>query len=321
MAEPTSTDLHVNQLLTNVSIGYSNSMYIAGEMFPDVSVLKQTGIIPQYPQSAWFRDTAELRAPGTRSRRGGFTVDNTMTYHCNRYSYGFEIPDEYRDNTDAPYDMDRDGARFATDKVMLRREMDFASNIFTTSVWSTQKSGAASGGDFVYWSDYGSSTPLRDITEYLDDVEALTAVMPNSSVMGKQVWSQLKWHPDVIDTIKHTQRAQMTTEIFGALIEIPRFRVGRGIYTATVEGTAEASVTYSRIWGKSALFLYVPDSPALFTPSAGYTVVWNRVPNAGRYIKQMREEPEEIDVIEANSYFTHKVTSAKSGAFLATAVE
>ena len=320
MAEPTSTDLHVNQLLTNVSIGYVNSMYISEGLFPELPVMKQTGIIPRYNQSAWFRDNAEKRAPGTRSRRGGFTVNNTMTYHCHRYSYGFEIPDEYRDNTDAPYDMDRDGTRFATDKILLRREMDFAANIFTTSVWGSEKTGAASGGDFVHWSDYGSSTPLRDITDYLDEVEGMTAQMPNSGVMGKQVWSQLKWHPDVIDTIKHTQRAQMTTDIFSALIEVPKFRVGRGIYTSTPEGTAEASVAYSRIWGKAALFMFTPDSPSLFTPAAGYTIVWNRVPNASRYMKQMRDEEAEIDILEANGYFEHKVTSANSGVFLATAV-
>jgi hypothetical protein len=25
-------------------------------------------------------------------------------------------------------------------------------------------------------------------------------------VIGKQVWNQLRWHPDLIDTVKFTQR-------------------------------------------------------------------------------------------------------------------
>lgn len=319
MAEPTAYDLHVNQLLTNASIGYKNPAYVAADMFPDVTVIKQTGIIPLYPQSPWFRNTAHKRAPGTASRGGGFQVDNTNTYHCNRVSYRFEIPDEFRDNTDSPYDMDRDGTMFVTDKIMMERELDFTSNCFTGSVWTTDKTGAG-GADFTQWSDYASSTPLRDITEYLDDVEALTAMAPNSGVMGKQVWSQLKWHPDVIDTIKYTQRAQMTIDIFAALIEVENMRVGRGIYTTTAEGTAEASVTYSRIWGKAALFLYVPPSPSLFSPAAGYAIVWNRVPNASRYIKQMRHEEREVDIIEGNAYYEHKIMSANSGAFLDAAV-
>jgi hypothetical protein len=213
--------------------------------------------------------------------------------------------------------MDRDGTLFATDKVFLRRELAFVSAAFAASVWTTDKTG---GVDFTQWSDYAASTPLQDITTYCDDVEGLTARMPNAGVLSKQVWSQLKWHPDVIDTIKYTQRAQMTLDIFSALVEIPGIKVGRGIYTTTVEGTAEASVTYSRIWGKHALFLYVPPAPSLFTPAAGYTITWARVPNSVQYIKQMRDEDREVDVLECNSYFTHKVTSARSGAFLASAV-
>lgn len=320
MAEPTGYDLHVNSLMTNISIGYKNDMYIADEMFPIVPVNKQSDIIPMYNQSDWFRDTAELRAPGTAPRRGGFTVDTTNTYYCNRYSYGFDIPDEFRDNTDDPFNMDRDGTLFATDKLYLRRELAFVSTAFVGSTWTTDKTGAASGGDFVHWSDYATSTPLRDITDYLDEVEALTARMPNSGAMGKQVWSQLKWHPDVIDTIKYTQRAQMTVDIFGALIEIPNLKIGRGIYTTTAEGTAEASVAYTRIWGKNVLFLYVPPAPSLFTPAAGYTFTWRRVANSIQYMRQLRDEYAETDTLEANSYFVHKITSAKSGAFLATAV-
>lgn len=320
MAEPTSHDLHVNALMTNISIGYKNDMYISDEIFPQVPVRRQSDIIPKYNQSDWFRDTAELRAPGTAARSGGFTVDNTDTYYCPRYSYAFDIPDEFRDNTDDPYNMDRDGTLFATDKVYLRRELQFVTTAFTSTVWTTDKAGAAGGGDFVFWSDYAASTPLRDITDYLDDVEALTARMPNTGVLGKQVWSQLKWHPDVIDTIKYTQRAQMTVDIFGALIEVPNMKIGRGIYTSTAEGTAEASVAYTRIWGKNALFVYVPPAPSLFTPAAGYTITWSRVANSMQYMRQLRDDYREVDTLEANSYFVHKVTSAKSGAFLGSAV-
>lgn len=319
MAEPTSYDLHVNQLLTNISIGYKNDLYIADQIFPIVPVRKQSDLIPMYNQSPWFRDTAEMRAPGTKSRGGGFTVANTP-YYCNRWSYRFEIPDEFRDNSDAPYDMDRDGTMFATDKLMLSRELNFVESVFGTSKWTTDKTGAASGGDFIHWSDYAASTPLRDITDYLDEVEALTARQPNTCAMGKQVWSQLKWHPDIIDTIKYTQRAQVSTELFASLIEVDRVLIGRGIYTATPEGTAEASVAYTRIWGKNVLFTYVAPSTTLFTPTGGLTITWARVPNSIQYMKQFRDEERETDILECNSYYTHQIISARSGVFLATAV-
>ena len=88
MTTPTSRDLHVDGLLTNVSIAYKNDTYIADQIFPVVPVMKQSDIVPKYDQSHWFRNGAVIRAPGTASVRGGFTVDTTDTYFANRYSYG-----------------------------------------------------------------------------------------------------------------------------------------------------------------------------------------------------------------------------------------
>ena len=51
----------------------------------------------------------------------------------------------------------------------------------------------------------------------------------------------------------------------GAVL-IDKYLVGRSIYTTSPEGTAESSVTYTRIWGKNALMLFTPDQPALMTP-------------------------------------------------------
>lgn len=315
--QPTPQDLHVNALLTMLSIGYTNSAYIADQVFPIVKVNKQSDIIPKYDQSHWFRDNAKVRAPGTKSEGGGYTVDTTATYFANRWSRRFEIPDELRRNADAPWDLDADATRFVTDKTMMRREVKFATDNFTTGVWGSDKTG---GTDFTQWSNYGGSTPDVDIDVYKDSVEATTGVEPNKFVVGKQVHLQLKNHPALIDRIKYTQRAQLTTELIASLLELESYLVGRSIYTTTVEGTAEASVTYTRIWGKNGLLLYVPANPGLLTPAAGYTFSWQVVPNAIQYIKRMRNEEREIDIIEANSFFDQKVTLAKAGLFLSSAV-
>lgn len=314
--QPSPQDLHVNAMLTNISIGYTNLAYIADRIFPIVNVGRQSDIIPSYNQSFWFRDDAKVRAPGTKSEGGGYTVNATDTYFCNRWSRRFEIPDELRRNADAPWNLDSDSTRFVTDKTMMRREVNFATNFFTTGKW-TDKTG---GVDFTKWSDYSASTPDVDVDKYKDEVEAKIGVEPNKLVLGKQVHLQLKNHPTLMDRIKYTQRAQLSADLIASLLELDQYLVGRSIYTTTVEGTAEASVTYTRIWGANALMLYVPGAPSLITPAAGYTFVWNVVPNAIQYIKRMRDEEKEIDIVEANTYFDQKLTLAASGIFLSTAV-
>ena len=67
MAEMVSRDVHIDAMLTNLSIGYKNDLYIADQIAPIVPVRRQSDIIPKYDQSHWFRNQAAIRAPGTAS--------------------------------------------------------------------------------------------------------------------------------------------------------------------------------------------------------------------------------------------------------------
>lgn len=312
MAEISLHDIYVDQWLTTISIGYSNPDYIYPQIVQVVPVNFPTGLIPGYNQSDWFRNTANRRGTGTLSRRGGFTLTQD-TYSVKRDSFGFELADEVRDATMEPYNMDRDGTLFATDKVMMAQELDFATNLFTTGVWTD-----ATG--YVQWNDYGSSTPLSLVTTTLDNIESRIGREGNMLVMGKQVWNALRWHPDLLDTIKYTQKGLLSEDLVASLFGVDKIIVGRGIYTASPEGTAEASVVYQRIWGKNMLALYNPPAPSMITPAAVYSFCWMRVPNAQNYVRRFREEPKELDVLEANSYHDFHVTSARSGEFLANIV-
>jgi hypothetical protein len=309
---PLGESLHIDGLLTPISIGYRNSMYIAGEIFPDVIVNKRSDLIPKYDQSHWFRDAATLRAPGTKSVGGGFTV-GTQAYFAQRYSYRFEITDEDRDNTDAPFDLDRDGALFVADKIMLRKEKAFVDAWFKTGVWGVDKVGTT---DFVKWSDYGGSAPLLDLATWQEEVSAKIAVDPMHVAMGSQVWASLKWHPDMIDTVKYTQVGKVSIDTLITLSDLTRVHVGRALITASPEGTAEASVSYTRLWGDNLLLYYRPERPSLFSPCAGYNFVWGRVPGASMYTKRFRDEERETDIIEGNTYFDYEQTSKNAGLFV-----
>ena len=317
MALPTSRDVHIDQMLTNVSIGYKNQSYVADEAFPFLPVNKQSDIIPKYDQSYWFRDEARMAGLGTDIPIAEYAVDTSDTYFCPRHRLGRLLYDETRDNADAPFNLDSEAVEFLSDKLMLRREVQFVNEQFTTGKWTTDKTG---GTDFTVWSNYGGSSPLVDVTTYQDTVEALIGREPNKFIIGKQVYVQLKNHPDVIDLIKYTQRGQVTPEILASLLEFKKLLIGRAIYTTTKTGTAEASVSYTRVWGKHGLMLYTPDSPSLMTPSAGYTIVWNRVAGALHYVQRFRRDEAEADLIVCNSYFTQKRTAGAAGLFLSGAV-
>lgn len=323
MPQPTNSQVWVDQLLTNVSVGYRNAELIADQLFPLLPVDKQSGILPVINQSAWFRDEAKMRAPGTKSVGTGYSVDNTTKYFCDRYSIRHEIPDEVRSMSAPVYDQDRLAVNLVTDKLMLRRERDWAANLFTSSVWA----GGASGGDntiSVVWSNYSGSSPLTEIQGWRDTMQGTLGRDPNALVIGRQVWTQLKYHPDVVDMLKYTNpmKGPVAPDIFASMIEVDKVFVGSAIYISSTypEGIAEASVSYTRVWGKNALLLFVPPGPALESPAAGYTVVWQRVPSAFQYIKRMRNEETETDIIEGNTYYQQKCLVTKAGAYCGSVV-
>jgi len=332
MGLPTPKDVHVDALLTNISIAAKNTKYIVDQIFPIVPVMKQSDIVPKFPRSHWFRNTAKMRAPGALSARGGFAVDASDTYFCKEYAFGFEIPDELRANADAGWDLDRQATAFVTDKIAMARELQFASNKFTTSVWGSDKTG---GSDFTAWSTYATSSPLIDIETYKDTVEANgMGIEPNVFVMGKQVWIVLKWHPDVIDTLyKGSISGLVTEQMFAQLTGFEKVLIGRALYTTSPEvattayGTTgagtdnETLVSYTRVWGKNALMLYVPASPSLLEAAAGYTFAWRAAGMPGvNVIRRFRYDDRRVDVIEGASSFDQKVCLTAAGLFLSGAV-
>ena len=143
MARYSASDLHIDQVLTQISIGYGNATYIADQIFPVVRVNKQSDKYITYDKSHWFRNEARLRAPATASQRGGWTY-GTSAYYCDRFSYGHEIYDTDRANADDSFALDRTATEFVTDKILLQREVSAAAKFFTTSVWGADKTGALS---------------------------------------------------------------------------------------------------------------------------------------------------------------------------------
>jgi hypothetical protein len=123
MPQPTSTDVHVNAPLTNISIAYLQdaSNFIASQVFPDVPVNKQSDRFYTYDRGNFNRDEAEKRAPGSESAGGGYTIDNTPTYFCDVWAFHKDIPDQVRDNSDAVLDPDREGTEYTTQKLLIRK--------------------------------------------------------------------------------------------------------------------------------------------------------------------------------------------------------
>lgn len=313
MPQPDVRDVHVDAILTNYSLAYQNLDYIADQVFPTVPVDKQSDKYFTYTKGFWFRDLAQLRAPGTESTGSGYGL-STATYFCDNYAFHFDIPDEVRENADQPLRPDMEAVNYVTDRLAMKRERLFSTNNFTTGLWGTDNTSATK------WSIYGSSDPIVDIEVAKDTIRQTTGKLPNTLILGQQVWVQIKNHPDLLDRIKYTQRGIVTKDLFASVIDMPadRIFIGASIVNTAVEGATDS---FSDIWGKNALLLYVEPNPTPMTPTAGLTFVWSRFGGGAlQYMRRLRLDRTMADRIEGLSYFNQKVVATDLGYFFSSIV-
>jgi len=284
MPEPTGSDLHIDSLLSNISIAYLNepSSYIADRVFPVVKTTKQSNKFAKYTKYDWLRNEAGPRAPLTPSRGGGFGVDTPGTFFCDEISFHQDIADDDIANADDVFDLRKDAARYVVEKLRIYREADWASKYFATSIWGTDLTGqTASPGsnEFYVWDDYSNSTPISDIEDAKAIVRKATGLLPNTLVVSERVHMALKQHPDIVDRFKYTQAGIMTEELLAKVFEVDNYFKASAIFAASPEGSESTSYILDEY---SALLVYAAPAPSRYRPTGGYTFRWIRPKVGGR---------------------------------------
>jgi hypothetical protein len=339
---PSTGDVHVDAILTNISLAFMQDMsnFVARRAFPEVSVSKQSDVYFTYPRGEFNRDQMEERAPGTESAGANYRLA-TQGYRCRVYALHKNLDDQTRSNVDSPLQLDRETTMFLTLKAMLNQEIDWVGRYmggtglgFSAApggTWTFAADGVAAGAtaraslDFtdgannnvLQWSVDGSS-PIENIRDAKRAMLQETGFEPNVLVMGRSVADILKDHPDLIDRIDRGQTsgaAQMTMEGIRELFELDEILVSNAIQNT---GKLGAAANHSFIAGDNALLLYRPPAAGLMTPAAGYTFLWSGfvgANNGGLRIKNFRIETHESDRIEAQVAYDHNRVAADLGLY------
>lgn len=315
MPQPTSSQVHVDAILTNISVAYMQQQanFIASRVFPIVPVSKQSDKFFTYTKNDWFRDEAQRRADATESAGGGYGL-STDTYQADVYAFHKDIGDQTRANADAPIQVDREAAEFVTSRLMLKMETQFVSSFFTTGVWATDSTPSN------LWSDYTTSDPLGDVETAKRAILSTTGFEPNTLVLGYDVFKTLKNHPDLVDRIKYTSSQVITEGLMASLFDVPRVMVAKAVKATNNEGGTAA---YDFTHGKNALLCYSAPSAGLLQPSAGYVMSWTGVSQGlGQTIgtSRIRMEQFKADRIEAEVAFDMKVIGSDLGYFFSAVV-
>lgn len=323
---PTPSDRHISRPLTNLSIAYAqdSNEFVARRVFPVVPVDKQYDQFYIFDQADFNRVQMKKRAPGTESAEGVYRLSNS-TYACDVFALHKDIPDQERGNSDEAFNLDSEATEFLTNQALIQEEAAFAAKYMITGVWGTTFTGvsaAPSASQFLQWNN-ADSTPLEDIAAGLDTIHSGASRRANKLVLGQQVWTQLKNHPDIIDRIKYgagpSAPAVVQRQAVAQLLEIDEVLVMGAVSNTAQEGQ---TAVQGYLGGKTAILVHAASRPARMTPSAGYTFAWRGYlggTSASR-IKRFRMEELESDRVEIASAYVQQITGAPLGYAFVSAV-
>ena len=324
MPQPNINSVHVDAILTNISVAYLQNQdnFIADKVFPVIPVDKKSDKFFTYTKNDWFRDEAQRRAGGTESAGGGYGL-STGSYSADVFAFHKDVDDQTLYNADAPLNPLREATEFVTRRLALRKEIQWNSDFFAGSIWGNDYDGVAgtpSTNEVKQWSDYAASDPIDDIEDAKAGILSTTGMEANTLVLGYDVFRTLKNHPDIVDRIKYTSSQTVTADMLAAMFDVPRVIISKAVKATNNEG---ATAAYSFTSGKKALLCHVAPTPGLLTPSAGYSFSWTGVSGGlGATVgtSQFRMESLKADRIEAEMAFDNKVIASDLGWFWDTVV-
>lgn len=323
--QPGLTDVHVDRPLTQIAIAYAQrpEVFIADRVFPIVPVAKQTDKYFVLP--AIKRDEMKKQAPGTKPARRTHRV-STDSYSCDVWSLAEDLSDQVKANYDDPLDAEREITEGLSEAGMIRKELEFVSNFFTTGKWTSDVTGvdnSSPGALQVSRWDRDDSTPIEDIRKYKRIVQKRKGYTPNKLVLGPEAYDALLDHPDIVGRLDRGQTtgpAIVMRQNLAALFEVQEVLVFDSIYDTAAEG---ASASMSFIGSKAALLVYSAPRPSLYAPSGGYTFSWTGLLGGGALgmrMRNVRNDEREANMLQIQMAFDQKLVEADLGQFFATVV-
>jgi hypothetical protein len=261
MASPLRTQLHVDQLLSNVAVKYENKRFLHDQVFPMVPVKKTSDLYRTYTRQWSIPETN--RAVGGLAREHQFEV-GTTSYSLEKHALKSYVADTAAENYDIT-SLEVDTTTELVEKIMMRKEASCAA-LFTSTSWSL---GASLGAGADAW-DTTTGAPINIFDTGTSVVVSNSGVKPNFAILPIEVYNTVKNHTTIVDRVKYTSR-ELSPAIIGGLLGVTDLLVPDIYYDSGVYGASAATGAIGSIWKRNMAFLgYKAPAAGMMQLSAGY---------------------------------------------------
>lgn len=311
------SDVRANMVqgpLRDVSIQYKNGQYIAEQVFPSIIVSPKSQLT-LYNRGDYFRDEAQVRGPGSSAVRGN-PGTSTVDINTQNWAFAGEATDEDRRdarfNNAPPLQPDMDAIEFATEKLLLKKEV-LVSNavVASTTTWNGETAGEDAAGG---WAAGEGNTFIADVQSGINTIVSNTGVNPSMLrlVMSYNTFQEIQQESTVLSRIQYSALGIVTEDLLASLFGIDKVIVSRTVINTADEGTSDSMTSrylFEQTANKGSAFLHFYGPSGLRKPNAGYLCT---LPNGGsmRSIYKFREDARHTDVYEVSEEFAVSTSQA-----------
>jgi len=281
----------VDPLLTNLGRKYTPAGFIADQVFPRITVLKESGQYPVWTRADFHRIDTDPRVPDrSKPKKIDFTVDKEG-YVCEEYALETDISRREKDNAADVLRLRETKMNGVQDIIKLHREKRVADLL--TAAGGLGNSSTPSNN----W-NVDAGTIELDVVGAKEAVFDDTGKVPNTIIIPWKVANAIATQQDIREILKYTVNGQdiirlgekvLPASLWGLRVLVPQGPV----FTTSAEDAA--SQTFTEVWGDSVRVLYLNPSPDLENPSVGYTLQ-----TRGTEVRSWEREDGRVETIDVS---------------------
>lgn len=265
---PEARDLHVDSVLSNLSVQYRNEEMIWRAIMPEIKVTKRSDVFFRYAKENSFRVYDDKIGPRSMANEidYGQSPDN---YSVKDHALADWVSQEEIDNADTPLAPESDANDNLNSALDVAQEQRVSAVVFAAGTYPVGNKVVLAGA--TQWSG-ASDNPIKDVQ---DAVEGCF-VRANTLVFGIDAWLVFRRLPEILDAVKAIAGTSLaggmaTPDAVANLFEVERILIGRSRYITTKEGQ---TVTFARLWGKHMAAMHIkPGAAAVRSITFGKTFV------------------------------------------------
>ena len=299
-------DIHVDKLLSNISIQYQNEMFVGELIFPRLGVKQDSGKYTVYGQEQFSTPETKV-ADKTPTKQVEWSVTQA-SYECEDYGLHDLVSDKMKRNVDNPVQLRVQTTENITKILKLAREKRVLDIVFSAS--TITQTVALTGDD--QWSAKTTSDPIDDIDTGKETIKKAVGVNPNTLVLSEDVFNKLKNHPAFTEKIKYSMKGILTAELIAEVVGVGKCLVAGAVYNTANEGQ---TVDKDWLYTKVALLCFIAPTLGLNVMSLGATIS-SKLP----VVSGWREPTKRSDAIEVIETTDEKLIAAACGYLITGAI-